>query len=72
MVTDRLPDRFVARTLRETVINKNGNTRAMVQELSRMIIAKMADPDADKIYELRSLGDGLKEFQNGIEACLKP
>jgi hypothetical protein len=71
-VVDRLPDRFFANTLKETVINQNGNVKDMVKVFAKLMQEKLADPEADKIYELNSLGEGLQAFQEGVDDCVKP
>jgi hypothetical protein len=70
-VVDGLPDPYFASTLKEIVIEQNGNMHGIVKELEKLMQAKLADPEINKVFELNSMGEELQTFQDGIDVCIK-
>ena len=70
-VADRLPDPYFASTLKEIIIEQDGNMNGIVRELAKLVQAKSAASEIDNVFEVKSIGEELQVFKEGVDACIK-
>jgi hypothetical protein len=68
---DVIPNQKFADTLRQVTISQNGNVKAIVLEMGKLIHTKMSGSNSHQVYSLQSVAEGLSIFQQAIESCVK-